>query len=173
MIKLQFSTSTEASSALICRISHSPFSHVDIVLPDGNLLGASDNPNALVLQGNPSGVAIRPPNYQIFGRKAVAKLAATKEVEEAFYEAAKSQLGEPFDHHALYAFLDGRFDTGRDWRDESAWFCSEHTGWSLERAKFFPFPVVVTKDRLNPPDLLLLTNWAMLNVEEFRAQAFT
>jgi hypothetical protein len=167
MIKLQFSTSTEASSALICRISHSPFSHVDAVLPDGNLLGSSDSPNALVIQGNPNGVAIRPPNYQLFGRRNVARLAASAEVEQKFYERLTSQLGEPFDDAALHAFLDGRPHTGRDWRDESAWFCSELTVWALERAGFFPWEIIVSKDRINPPDLLLLTNWAMLNANTF------
>ena len=66
LIKLQFSRSTELVSRLIAMACRSPFSHVDIVLPDGNLLGASDSPDAPVLEGNPKGVAIRPPNYQPF-----------------------------------------------------------------------------------------------------------
>jgi hypothetical protein len=47
---------------------HSPFSHVDFVLSDGNLLGASDQgPHSPVITGNPCGVAIRPSDYQVFG----------------------------------------------------------------------------------------------------------
>jgi hypothetical protein len=171
-IKLQFSTSTEASSALICRISHSPFSHVDVVLPDtdahpGALLGASNSPAALVLEGNPNGVAIRPPNYQPFKVKNIAVLESTPDVEAKFYANLRSQLGEPFDEKALHAFLDGRPFTGRDWRDADAWFCSELVAWSLEEAGFFPWTIVVSKDRINPPDLLLLTNWALLNATSF------
>jgi hypothetical protein len=172
MIKLQFSMSTEASSALIGRITHSPFSHVDIILPDthrfpGALLGASNSPNALVLEGNPNGVAIRPPNYQLFRRRNVAILAAPAAIEAAFYEAALSQLGKPFDSAALHAFLDGAPHTGRDWREDDQWFCSEHATWSLEKAKWFPWPIIVSKDRIAPPDLLLLSNWGIVNVDTF------
>jgi hypothetical protein len=44
MIKLQFSRSTELVSLLIAKACRSQFSHVDAVLEDGNLLGASDSP---------------------------------------------------------------------------------------------------------------------------------
>jgi hypothetical protein len=172
MIKLQFSMSTEASSALIGRITHSPFSHVDAVLPPdskyaGALLGASNSPNALVLDGNPNGVAIRPPNYQPFLRRHIAELNATPEVERDFYDIALSQLGKPFDNAALHAFLDGAPHTGRDWREDDAWFCSEHHAWSLEKAKWFPFEIIVSKDRIAPPDLLLLSNWGLANSSTF------
>jgi hypothetical protein len=39
-LQIQFSTSTAFTSGIIRRLTHSPFSHVDFVLPDG-LLGVS------------------------------------------------------------------------------------------------------------------------------------
>jgi hypothetical protein len=49
MIKLQFSRSTELVSLLIAKACRSQFSHVDAVLDDGNLIGASDSPNVPVI----------------------------------------------------------------------------------------------------------------------------
>jgi hypothetical protein len=53
-------------SGLIRRANHSPFSHVDMVMKDGTLIGASDSPNAPCIHGNKRGVAQRPFDYQEF-----------------------------------------------------------------------------------------------------------
>lgn len=102
-LSLQFSTSTEWQSAIIRTLCGSPFSHVDIILPDGNLLGASGSPDAPVIEGNPGGVAIRPPDYQKFGLRCTATITTDK--AGAIIAAAKSQLGKAFDNSALYSFL--------------------------------------------------------------------
>lgn len=167
MIQLQFSRSTETVSYLIARACRSRFSHVDVVMPDGNLLGASDSPHAPFIEGNPSGVAIRPPNYQPFAIRRLAQLLAPEPVEKRFYEVLRSQLGEPFDNKAMHAIFDEDFTTDRDWRDASSWFCSELKAWSLEQAGFFPWPLVVSKVRITPPDLLLMANFAIINIETF------
>jgi hypothetical protein len=172
MIKLQFSTSTEFSSLLIRDLCHSPFSHVDIVVDKAStgfdgLLGASDSPKAPFFTGNPRGVAIRPHDYQIFGKRNIAFLESTPEVETKFYKAALSQLGKPFDNHALHAFLQPGPSGGRDWRDNDLWFCSEHITWSLEKARWFPWEILVSKDKISPADLLLLINWGVLNISTF------
>ena len=119
-VVLQFSTTVNSIanrySILIRKICHSPFSHVDLVLPDGGLLGASDSPNTPVLEGNPRGVAVRPPDYRNlgFGVKPSLKLRQ----QNAVIAAARSQLGKPFDGGALNAFLSA-FNVGAvdNWRD--------------------------------------------------------
>ena len=157
-IRLQFSTSLEASSALIRRLCHSKFSHVDILLPDGTCLGASNSPHAPYIEGNPNGVAIRPVNYQEFGIRRIATLVSTPEVEKLFYEIAMTQLGKPFDDAALQAFLSADVEGNRDWREEGMWFCSEYATWSLEQAKFFPYELVSAKNRVSPADLSIYLN---------------
>ena len=167
MIKLQFSRSTELVSLLIARACRSPFSHVDIVLPDGNLLGASDSPNAPVVDGNPGGVAIRPPNYQPFAIRRQALVNCSSKVESAFLDRAMSQLGEPFDNSAMHAVFNNQMHSERNWRDEAAWFCSELKAWCLEEAGFFPYELLISKNRVTPPDLLLMVNPWVINGETF------
>lgn len=158
VIKVQFSTSLEWSSAVIRKISHSPFSHVDIVTPDGLLLGASDSPDAPVISGNARGVAIRPANYQAFGRRRIAEVFTTAAIADKFYELANAQLGCPFDTSALHAFLSDEVNTNRNWRADDKWFCSELVTWAFEEAGLFAFTLLVPKDRVSPADLLLLLN---------------
>jgi hypothetical protein len=167
MIRLQFSTSLEWQSHIIRRICHSRFSHVDIVLPDGNLLGASDSPKAPFISGNPGGVAIRPPNYQLFGIRRIAEIACDELVEGAFIANGLSQLGEPFDDSALHALLGNDVSPGRDWTDSDAWFCSEHCAWSLMCAGFWKFDLLISKGYITPADLLLLVNPYMINIGTF------
>jgi hypothetical protein len=159
VIQILFSTSTVWQSDVIRRLCHSPFSHVDVVLPDGNLLGSSDSPGSPVIVGNKGGVAIRPPNYQLFGIRRMANVFTDEITEGAFYANMKSQLGEPFDDSALHAFI-GKvsFMPTRDWADVSKWFCSELVTWALMTAGFFKFDLLVPKDRVSPADLLLLLN---------------
>ncbi len=167
MIKLQFSRSTELVSLLIAKACRSDFSHVDAVLEDGSLLGASDSPKAPVIKGNPRGVAIRPPDYQPFAIRRMAHIYVPVRVEMRFYAILHSQLGEPFDNSAMHAVFSGRPNTGRDWKDESAWFCSELKAWSLEEAGAFDVPPIISKDRVTPPDLLLMISHLISNAETF------
>lgn len=167
MIKLQFSRSTENISKLIAWACRSPFSHVDYVLEDGNLLGASDSPNAPYISGNPSGVAIRPPDYQLFAIRRVAHVYCPTRVESRFDEIIRSQIGEPFDSHAMHAVFKPDNMGNRDWRDASAWFCSELKAWGFEEAGAFDVVPLVSKDRVTPADLLLMISHLVANAETF------
>lgn len=151
-IVFQFSTSTAWQSAVIRRMCHSPFSHVDVVLEDGSCLGASD----------PGGVAIRPQEYQEFGIRRQAVIRSDK--GPAILAGVKSQLGKPFDDGALYDFLSDRID--RNWRDPDKWFCSELMAWACESAGLWPFKLLIPKNRVSPADLLLLLN-PFLDPDEF------
>jgi hypothetical protein len=159
-VVLQFSTCADTlanwSAAIIRRLTHSPFSHVDLVLPSGNLLGASDmGPKSPFIEGNPCGVAVRPPDYQVFGyrRQMVLKSDRAPKVIEAVY----SQLGKPFDSAGLKDFMGDEFPGVRDWRQPVAWYCSELFVWALEEAQFFTYnPLAWPKNRISPTDLLIL-----------------
>ncbi len=163
-IVLQFGTcATSWQSTLICRMSHSPFSHVDYVCADGSLLGASDSPESPIIEGNPHGVAVRPPDYQEFAIRRRAVIVTDKAAE--FDKHMRSQLGAPFDSDALYAFFSAPL-LSRDWREPTKWFCSELVSWSLESAGLFPYALLVAKNRVSPSDLLLLLN-PYMNVDTF------
>lgn len=167
MIKLQFSRSTENVSRLIAWACRSPFSHVDYVMADGNLLGASDSPHAPYIEGNPSGVAIRPSDYQPFAIRRVASIYVPSRVEARFAELMRSQLGEPFDSAAMHSVFKPDNSGNRDWRDAGAWFCSELKAWGLEESGAFDVPPLVSKDRVTPADLLLMVSHLVSNAETF------
>jgi hypothetical protein len=168
-IVLQFSTTTNSlsnwASALIRRMCHSPFSHIDFLLADGSLLGASDNPSAPVLRGNPRGVAIRPgqPPYQEFGVKRQMVIQTSK--ASAILDAAMTQLGKPFDSDALHDFFSDSFPGVRDWRDKGMWFCAELVVWCFEEAGYWqPKELLWPKNRVSPTDIFLIfmfdPNWS-------------
>jgi hypothetical protein len=167
VIKLQFSRSTENVSKLIAWACRSPFSHVDYVMEDGNLLGASDSPHAPYIEGNPSGVAIRPPDYQPFAIRRIASIYVPTRVEARFAELMRSQLGEPFDNRAMHAVFQPDNSHIRDWKDESAWFCSELKAWGLEEAGALDVPPLISKNRVTPADLLLIISHLVSNAEIF------
>jgi hypothetical protein len=167
MIRLQFSKSTENVSKLIAWACRSPFSHVDYVMQDGNLLGASDSPHAPYIEGNPGGVAIRPPDYQPFAIRRIANIYTPARVEARFEELMRAQLGEPFDDMAMHAVFKPDNMGNRDWRDASAWFCSEMFAWGFEESGALDVPPLVSKDRVTPADLLLIVSHLVSNAETF------
>jgi hypothetical protein len=167
VIKLQFSRSTENISRLIAWACRSPFSHVDVVMEGGSLLGSSDSPHAPYIEGNPCGVAIRPFDYQPFAIRRMAHVYVPARVETRFIDIVRSQLGEPFDNKAMHAVFNPDPNSGRDWRDASAWFCSEMISWGLEEAGAFDALPLISKDRVTPPDLLLMISHLVANAETF------
>src|SRR5215469_6178327 len=95
-------------SFLIRLMCHSPFSHVDFVLPNGSLLGASSmGKGSPCLDGNPDGVAVRPASYEEFGyrRQMILKTPLAAQI----YARALTQLGRPFDNGALKDFISSKF----------------------------------------------------------------
>jgi hypothetical protein len=167
VIEVLFSSSPAWQSHLIRCFSHSQFSHVDVVMPDGNLLGASNSPDA------PGGVAIRPFDYQPFFVRRLAKLEVPRdvklsaaEVESNFYQLLKSQLGKPFDNAALHAMFGDAMVLERDWTAADMWFCSEFFIWGLHNAGFFPYELIVPKSRVSPADSLLIVGPYISNPNE-------
>lgn len=109
------------------------YSHVDLVLPDGSLLGARSD--KVVFEGirfNP-GVQIRPPEYARWIKRTVMTLRVASSVADLFYEAAKGELCKPYDTTAIWGFA-----AGRNWREDDSWFCSELAAYCLEKSGALP-----------------------------------
>lgn len=154
-------------SNMICRVTRSPFSHVDLILDDGNLLGSSNSPNAPTLQGNPGGVAVRPPNYHEFCIRRWAKLPCSDRVRRNFVDYCCSQLSKPFDSDALkpQVIFSQNFKN-RDWRNDEKWFCAELMAHATEVSHLIWWPIIGVKNRITPADLLFLWN-PIMDVEQF------
>jgi hypothetical protein len=119
------------------------------------LLGASDSPKARVLEGNPRGVAVRPNDYERYGRR--SRMVIATPLAEKIRGIARSQLGKPFDNGAIKAFWSDALPGERDWRETDAWFCSELVAWSFEWAGCWSSPPSVwPKNRLTPSDLFMI-----------------
>ena len=172
-VSVQFSTTKNSfswwppffpnwASWAIRHMSHSPFSHCDIRLKDGSLLGASDSPKAPVISGNPGGVAIRPADYEDFGARFLMTIETPK--ADSIRALAISQVGKPFDNTALKGFLSDALPGKRNWHATESWFCSELVCWSFEEADYWENPPPVwPKNRISPSDLLMIflfdPNW--------------
>lgn len=104
-VTLEFSDRYQAAAWPIQLWTKSWVTHVDFVLPDGRLLGAT-----------PLGVRVRrwtpPLHYERY------TFRANPDVVLGF---AKAQLGHPYDYRGDLAFVLKL----RGLRDENAWFCSE------------------------------------------------
>lgn len=169
------------ASGLIRRTCHSPFSHADLVMLDGTLLGASDFAIAPIIittpPGNPRGVAQRPFDYAKFGYRRQMIIATSR--ADDVRAIARTQLGKPFDNGALRDMIGDKFPGERDWRIDDCWFCSELLAWAMETAGMFDGPLPWPKNRLTPTDLLVLflldsrwvnrdTFWVDSNAERWR-----
>ncbi len=139
-IALQFSASAGITASLIQWFGHGWCTHVDCVLPGGNLLGAR-------LSG---GVAIRPPDYQRFSRVQRVMLPVPPEVYGQFRGFLADQIGKPYDWTSILGFM-----ADRDWRDDDSWFCSELIAAGLEAAGYFNWPLAAVTSKVTPSDLLL------------------
>lgn len=102
-VRLRF---VDTESSLVSRIIRSAemgalWSHVECVTPDGKYLGS-------VMNGNPDGVAARDPTYDTtWTRELFVDVPATAEQEAAFWKAAYSRIGTPYDLEALGIMADG------------------------------------------------------------------
>ncbi len=145
-ITLQFVGADDIGSAAIAWFSQGVVSHVDAVMDDGTLLGARSDE----VGGMPAGVQIRPADYEKFARVVRVVLPAPSLIVSKFYGHLLGEIGKPYDSEGILAFV-----FGRNWRDTSAWFCSELQGAMLERSGYFPDPLATPSNKLTPAGLLL------------------
>lgn len=182
-IVLQFVGGSDIESKLIEWFGHSlPVSHVDIVLPDGRLLGARSDtfsvpdPNA---PGEdkviPPGVQIRPADYEPWKYKLRVVIPTTAAIAKKYYDFAYSQVGKPYDTRGLLA----AFLTDRDWRNpDQGWWCSELAGRGFEPdvSGLLRYKIATPANKLDPMSLLLVCSVltkipGLGNVKELRAIA--
>ena len=114
--RYQFVRANDFASDAIAIYSDGAFSHVDILLDDGRLLGARSDCKG----GAPAGVQIRTPDYASWSKQVIIALPCTLEQKQRALDFATLQLGKPYDPLAIVAFV-----AAKDWRLENAWFCSE------------------------------------------------
>lgn len=152
MISFQFVLASGFSSALIQMFgggtSTLGFSHVDVVLPTGELFGArTDFP----INGK-TGVQRRQAGYgnASWIRRTVFTLSSTPAQEAAFYAFLLAQEGKPYDKTAIVAFA-----AARDWRADDSWFCDELAAAATESAGICP-ELYLPANKLTP------TGWAVV-----------
>jgi hypothetical protein len=127
-----------------------PWSHVDNVTPKGLLGARSDR-----VGGQPAGVWPRPPGYQKSLRgQARVSLPCSAGQYQRWLDFLYAQVGKRYDKLAIFAFI-----IERDWRDESAWFCSELAARALEVAGILP-PLSLTPNKIAPGALALAVSAA-------------
>lgn len=120
--QLQFVCENAISSRAIAWFSQGHFSHVDACY-DGALLGARHDR----VGGVSAGVQIRKPDYLPFSRRVVFEIPSTRSQTTTWRKFLNSQLGKPYDSMAIWGFV-----TGRDWREDDSWICSELQAAALE-----------------------------------------
>lgn len=132
MIVLQFSTQNTLLAAGIRWATWCDYSHVDFVLPNGDLYGAI-----------PKGVRRHwPENYTRTKRFYVNAPIDVLNI-------ALTQEGKDYDWRGIFGFgIRARL------HDKDSWFCSELVAWAFEQAGY---PLLRTEKywRITPRDLLL------------------
>lgn len=139
-ITTQFVTEATLGSWAIRFGTHSDFSHVDVVLPSGDLLGAR----------SAGGVQIRKPDYTQFSLIRRVVIPCSDDEGQAYYEFLRAQVGKPYDWKGVVGFA-----VNRDWRATDCWFCSELDIAAKEVAKIIK--VATPASRITPNDDYLLS----------------
>lgn len=154
-LQLQFSTTEHWASGLIRLMTHSHFSHIDTIIPPGipGLENLTPSPYGLLGASDPGGVMIRDPHYYPF--KTRRRITIETDKADKVIELLATQIGKPFDATAMARVIDLN---QRDWHKKDSWFCAELICWAFEEAGFFPYPLVQSKNRVTPADLLLILN---------------
>jgi uncharacterized protein YycO len=149
VITLQFSTERGLASWAIRWGTWCDISHVDLLLPKGYLLGArSDTVNP--------GVQIRMGDYGDFTRIIQCDYHFSPAQTKLYVDWCFSQIGKPYDTRGIASYFTHK-RRNRDWRDESAWYCSEYHARASEVAEnpFLDFSHIGIF-KIDPRDLLLV-----------------
>lgn len=122
-----------------------PYTHVEVALPDGSLLGAISD-----------GVKIRPPGYDTgkFSFELFLDVKATTDQIITALSFLRAQNGKEYDFRAIWAL----FLTSRDWQDPQRWFCAELVAGALVECGIFPRHLAVALNRVTVRDVLFLAS---------------
>lgn len=155
-IVLQYSTEylsarlklPDPMAALIRLAGRSPWSHVDIVLPSGQLLGAR------LFGPGGRGVRIREPDYANFAH--AMRVSIHSKNAAKFYALAEKQVGKPYDWIGILGFMFPLLVprlTPADWQNPEAWprfFCDHMVLVLLEAIGNWVRPLVMSPDHITP-----------------------
>lgn len=145
-LTFQFGTESglfDLDSAFIRWRTDCGYSHVDIVLPNDTFLGAR-------LKG---GVQIRKRGYATFDKIIQIQISVDKEKALQGYKWLYEQVGKAYDWKAIMGL-----GFHRNWRDDSAWFCSELAFAFVEECGILNFSQNIPEVPVNwltPRDLIL------------------
>jgi hypothetical protein len=169
MIRIRFVTGNDfVSNAIRAGERDGWCTHVEAIMSDGTLVGAH-------IEG---GVEARPADYdkETRTRELIVELRAEDDQETSFTRFLDHQLGKPYDTTAVIGLglsavmpflgyvaaaiassigLNEIAHSGRDWREQDSWFCSELIAAALEAGGYFP-RLSVADNHISPRDLLLL-----------------
>ena len=139
MIQVVFSKRVHPGSYLIRAVTWSEWSHCELLLQDGRLLGAAA----------PHGVTYDTLDNRLSIASAVAVMSFPGDAgaAEAF---ATGQLGKPYDWKGVVGI-----GLHRDWEEDSSWWCSEFVGKALHEGGFMPYRAEAIQ-RLTPQHLWML-----------------
>lgn len=126
-IYYQFSTTKGIDSWFIRWFTWSKYSHVDLVMEDGKLLGARLTSDQSFT--GRSGVQIRPPNYENFSNTLCVYLEVSDSQYDQFWKIALGEAEKKYDWGAILGFV-----FKKDWRCIDRWFCSEYALWVATQA---------------------------------------
>lgn len=109
------------------------WAHFASILPDGSVLDSRADIVKVKGACYPEGVQLRPKGYlDTEPRWLKVEIPCTHAQANAWETALRSQLNKPYDFPGIWSFVTEGKD--RNWREQSAWFCSELGLWALERA---------------------------------------
>jgi hypothetical protein len=96
--------------------------------------------------------ALTDPVYRRAVAYQIVEINTTVQANKIFDDFNQQQIGKPYDVRAIIGFGMGE----RDWRNPSAWFCSEDQVRALELAGIVQLPDDIPMWRITPRDVWLL-----------------
>lgn len=139
MIQVVFSKRVHPGSYLIRAVTWSEWSHCELLLPDGRLLGAAA----------PHGVGYDTMDNRLSIASAAAVMRFPGDADAAV-RFATEQLGKPYDFKGVVGI-----GLHRDWEEDSSWWCSEFVGKALLEGGFMPYRAESIR-RMTPQHLWML-----------------
>lgn len=137
----------------------SKWSHFEFLIPGEGYLGAHlgecRTPEGLVI---PSGVQIRPFDYDPGCTYQLADLECPDSIRDKILAAATSQIGKPYDLTALFGIV-----AHRDWKEPDSWFCTELGEWACETGGLPLLNDAGEFNRITPGMLYMSPLWKFRN----------
>jgi hypothetical protein len=153
-IILQFVGASDLCSRTIEWFGKGHFSHVDLVMDDGRLLGARSD----VVGGSPAGVWPRKPNYEIWSNISRISIDVTEAQYDAFWTFANSKIGTEYNKLGIVGFV-----TGTSLTNANDLFCSQYGAEAVSASGLFPHPIGLPANKIDPVALYgILSPWGTI-----------